>query len=74
MTYRYTLAGRGRETWRPAFGYGGFRYVQVSGLDGLPRRTRSRPSRSTRPSPRSASSRAPIRWSTTSTTPRARAC
>jgi alpha-L-rhamnosidase len=36
MTYRYTLAGTGRETWRPAFGYGGFRYVQVTGLDGPP--------------------------------------
>uniref|UniRef100_UPI0025CDA0B6 alpha-L-rhamnosidase n=1 Tax=uncultured Caulobacter sp. TaxID=158749 RepID=UPI0025CDA0B6 len=36
MTWRYTLAGKGRETWRPAFGYGGFRYVQVSGLDGTP--------------------------------------
>ncbi len=36
MTYRYTLAGRGRETWRPAFGYGGFRYVQVYGLDEAP--------------------------------------
>lgn len=36
MTYRYTLAGRGRETWRPAFGYGGFRYVQVHGLDDAP--------------------------------------
>lgn len=36
MTYRYTLAGQGRETWRPAFGYGGFRYVQVSGLDAEP--------------------------------------
>ncbi|USQ94757.1 alpha-L-rhamnosidase [Caulobacter sp. RL271] len=36
MTWRYTLAGRGRETWRPAFGYGGFRYVQVTGLDGTP--------------------------------------
>jgi alpha-L-rhamnosidase len=34
MTYRYTLAGAGRETWRPAFGYGGFRYVQVTGLEG----------------------------------------
>jgi alpha-L-rhamnosidase len=36
MTYRYTLAGQGRETWRPAFGYGGFRYIQVSGLDAEP--------------------------------------
>lgn len=36
MTYRYTLTGQGRETWLPAFGYGGFRYVQVSGLDGTP--------------------------------------
>jgi len=36
MTWRYTLAGKGRETWRPAFGYGGFRYVQVWGLDGTP--------------------------------------
>jgi alpha-L-rhamnosidase len=36
MTYRYTLAGTGRETWRPAFGYGGFRYVQVTGLEGPP--------------------------------------
>lgn len=36
MTWRYTLAGKGRETWRPAFGYGGFRYVQVTGLDGAP--------------------------------------
>ncbi|MBO9709084.1 MAG: family 78 glycoside hydrolase catalytic domain [Caulobacter sp.] len=36
MTYRYTLAGTGRETWRPPFGYGGFRYVQVTGLDAPP--------------------------------------
>lgn len=36
MTWRYILAGKGRETWRPAFGYGGFRYVQVSGLDAPP--------------------------------------
>ncbi|NQE64034.1 alpha-L-rhamnosidase [Caulobacter sp. RHG1] len=36
MTWRYTLAGKGREIWRPAFGYGGFRYVQVTGLDGTP--------------------------------------
>jgi alpha-L-rhamnosidase len=36
LTFRYTLAGTGRETWRPAFGYGGFRYVQVTGLAGSP--------------------------------------
>lgn len=36
MTYRYTLAGTGRETWTPVFGYGGFRYVQVTGLEGPP--------------------------------------
>jgi alpha-L-rhamnosidase len=36
LTFRYTLAGTGRETWRPAFSYGGFRYVQVTGLAGPP--------------------------------------
>ena len=36
LTYRYTLAGTGRETWRPAFSYGGFRYIQVTGLAGTP--------------------------------------
>ncbi|MDB5454957.1 MAG: hypothetical protein JWP92_542 [Caulobacter sp.] len=36
QTYRYTLAGTGPETWRPAFGYAGFRYVQVEGFPGTP--------------------------------------
>ncbi|GAA4083093.1 family 78 glycoside hydrolase catalytic domain [Actinomadura miaoliensis] len=35
---RYTLAGRGRETWEPSFGYKGFRYVQVTGFPGRPTR------------------------------------
>lgn len=36
QTYRYTLAGTGRERWTPRFSYAGFRYVQVEGLAGRP--------------------------------------
>lgn len=36
QTDRYTLAGGGEETWSPAFGYKGFRYVQVEGFPGTP--------------------------------------
>jgi len=36
LTYRHTLAGSGPEIWRPAFSYGGFRYIQVTGLAGAP--------------------------------------
>lgn len=36
QTDRYTLAGAGRETWSPRFGYRGFRYVQVDGYPGTP--------------------------------------
>lgn len=36
QTDRYTLAGKGTETWEPAFGYKGFRYVQVEGFPGTP--------------------------------------
>lgn len=36
QTDRYTLAGVGRETWSPRFGYRGFRYVQVDGHPGKP--------------------------------------
>jgi len=31
MSYNYTLAGQGRESWAPRFSYYGFRYVQVEG-------------------------------------------
>ena len=36
QTDRYTLAGKGEETWEPRFGYRGFRYVQVEGFPGTP--------------------------------------
>jgi alpha-L-rhamnosidase len=36
QTDRYTLAGKGEETWEPRFGYRGFRYVQVDGFPGTP--------------------------------------
>lgn len=36
QTYRYTLAGGGRERWEPRFSYAGFRYVQVEGLADRP--------------------------------------
>jgi len=36
QTDRYTLAGRGRERWEPSFGYRGFRYIQVEGLERAP--------------------------------------
>lgn len=35
---RYTLSGRGTETWHPRFVYHGLRYLQVTGLPGTPRR------------------------------------
>ena len=35
-TDTYTLSGNGEETWTPAFTFHGFRYVEVSYLDGLP--------------------------------------
>lgn len=36
QTDQYTLAGKGVERWSPAFGYKGFRYVQVEGWPGTP--------------------------------------
>jgi alpha-L-rhamnosidase len=36
QTDRYTLKGRGNETWEPGFTYHGFRYVRVEGLPGEP--------------------------------------
>lgn len=34
----YILSGKGIETWEPAFTYHGFRYVQVEGLPGPPKK------------------------------------
>jgi alpha-L-rhamnosidase len=36
IAYRYTLAGRGHETWHPRFTYSGFRYLRVDGLPAAP--------------------------------------
>lgn len=36
QTDRYTLAGTGPEEWAPAFGWRGFRYVEVRGFPGTP--------------------------------------
>jgi alpha-L-rhamnosidase len=38
IAYRYTLAGRGIETWHPQFTYSGFRYLQLDGLPAAPAR------------------------------------
>ena len=38
QTDRYTFAGSGPEEWAPAFGYRGFRYVEVRGFPGTPTR------------------------------------
>jgi hypothetical protein len=38
IAYRYTLSGRGVETWHPQFTYHGFRYLQVDGLPTPPDR------------------------------------
>src|SRR5206468_2041360 len=38
IAYRYTLDGRGIETWHPQFPYSGFRYLQVDGLPAAPAR------------------------------------
>ncbi|MEU6602191.1 family 78 glycoside hydrolase catalytic domain [Streptomyces flaveolus] len=37
IAYRYTLSGKGTETWHPQFTYSGFRYLQVDGLPEAPR-------------------------------------
>lgn len=37
IAYRYTLSGKGTETWHPRFTYSGFRYLQVDGLPKAPR-------------------------------------
>ncbi len=33
---RYTLKGKGRETWQPRFTFHGFRYVEITGWPGKP--------------------------------------
>jgi alpha-L-rhamnosidase len=33
---RYTLAGKGIETWQPQFGFRGYRYLEVTGFPGRP--------------------------------------
>ncbi|MFE2738075.1 family 78 glycoside hydrolase catalytic domain [Streptomyces sp. NPDC059349] len=37
IAYRYTMSGKGTETWHPQFTYSGFRYLQVDGLPAAPR-------------------------------------
>lgn len=36
QTDHYILKGRGTETWRPRFMYGGFQYAQITGYPGTP--------------------------------------
>jgi hypothetical protein len=36
IAYRYTLSGKGVETWHPQFTYSGFRYLEVDGLAQAP--------------------------------------
>ncbi|MBS1512869.1 MAG: glycoside hydrolase family 78 protein [Bacteroidetes bacterium] len=36
VTDKYTLNGKGNESWQPSFVYHGFRYVEVTGFPGTP--------------------------------------
>ncbi|MDR2496201.1 MAG: glycoside hydrolase family 78 protein [Tannerellaceae bacterium] len=36
VTDKYTLSGKGLESWEPVFTYHGFRYVEISGYPGTP--------------------------------------
>lgn len=36
VTDRYTLKGKGQETWEPSFVYHGFRYVEITNYPGTP--------------------------------------
>ncbi|HEX5482087.1 MAG TPA: glycoside hydrolase family 78 protein [Terriglobia bacterium] len=41
--FRYTLRGRGVETWHPRFSYYGFRYLQIEGATRNPAQVRRKP-------------------------------